>query len=74
MSSKPARQGQDNVLCQSMSVYVSYKQINQNNVSAVILWTKQQDNGGRMVAGQTLLLDFHVRDSAIMALAEPRHV
>jgi hypothetical protein len=45
-----------------MSVYVLYKQINQNNVSAVILWTKQQDNGGRMVAGQTLLLDFHVRD------------
>ena len=74
VSSKPARQGQDNVLCQSMSVYVLYKQINQNNVSAVILWTKQQDNGGRMVAGQTLLLDFHVRDSAIMALAAPRHV
>ena len=65
--------GQDNAFV-SKHVSINAWQYKQKQASAaVILRTKQQENGGQMVAGQTLL-DFHVRDSGIMALAAPRHV
>ena len=66
--------GQDNAFV-SKHVSINVWQYKQKQASAaVISRTKQQENGCQMVAGQMLLLDFHVRDSGIMALAAPRHV